>query len=437
MSFEWRIWALAITASLCAHAGFLGLFFSGQEDAATIAGGQPVEIAVLGDAFADSIMAGDPSEAEQSPIPEEIVPEIEREVTPPTETPVIENDPVPAEPLSTPVETAQEVEQEVAPPDTPEESSPPVPDLAQETKSEAESQPESTDIAAEPPASASVLPQPSAQEPAVVQETEASVVPAEIIPTSENAALVEETEIPDLAPIETIVALTTSIPIPTVRPETVEEILPKPSPKVTVKPKPRAKPKPVVKKPRPKKPKKSRAAKPVKKKQPSAKQRAQKRAKAQALAKALERAKKQRAVKKARALAKKKKARGNKGKSKRNTRRGVETGKKKRAAKRGGKSNRRAKAAGNGSISNYRGKLRRKINRRFRPGRIRGAKRDVVVRFVVSKSGRVKSVAISRSSGSGKLDAAAIRAVRSSSPFPPLPGGRSSLTVTVPMNVRG
>jgi len=155
-------------------------------------------------------------------------------------------------------------------------------------------------------------------------------------------------------------------------------------------------------------------------------------------AKKKQRAKRKRPKSKRQKLAKKKS--GQKGKAKTRKRRGSPNGQKKqRASKRKNTSQRTASASGNASISNYKGKLRRKINRRFRPGRIRGAKRDVIIRFVVSRNGRLSSVRLARSSGSSRLDSAALKAVRRAAPFGVFPRGykRSSLTVTVPMNVRG
>ncbi len=53
-----------------------------------------------------------------------------------------------------------------------------------------------------------------------------------------------------------------------------------------------------------------------------------------------------------------------------------------------------------------------------RRGRVEGT---AVVRFVLVRSGAVQEVSVARSSGSGLLDGAALRAVRSAGGFPPLP----------------
>lgn len=141
---------------------------------------------------------------------------------------------------------------------------------------------------------------------------------------------------------------------------------------------------------------------------------------------------------KKRVQAKRKSSSGNEGKSSRNAKRGSASGQRKAKSTRSGQKARTARASGNASITNYRGKLRSRIMRRFRPGRARGARRDVLVAFTVGRNGRIGSVRIARSSGSRSLDAAALRAVRRASPFPPLPSsyGRARLSVTVPMNVR-
>jgi TonB family protein len=52
-----------------------------------------------------------------------------------------------------------------------------------------------------------------------------------------------------------------------------------------------------------------------------------------------------------------------------------------------------------------------------------GADIAVVVYFRIERSGNLRDARISKSSGSGIFDRAALRAVLESSPLPPLPGG--------------
>lgn len=70
-----------------------------------------------------------------------------------------------------------------------------------------------------------------------------------------------------------------------------------------------------------------------------------------------------------------------------------------------------------------------------RRGRMEGT---VVVRFVLVRSGVVREAAVIRSSGSGLLDAAALRAVRSAGGFPPVPAeiAGSDITMEVPLIFR-
>lgn len=127
-------------------------------------------------------------------------------------------------------------------------------------------------------------------------------------------------------------------------------------------------------------------------------------------------------------------ASGNGGKNKSNVKKGTSSGKAEKgsigSSKRGN-----SKSAGNANITNYKGKVRRKIARKFNP-RTRPAKRDAVVSFSISKNGSAQSIRLARSSGNAKLDRAALSAVKSASPFPSLPSGKSKLAFHVPLNAR-
>ncbi|SDG54119.1 energy transducer TonB family protein [Alloyangia pacifica] len=89
-----------------------------------------------------------------------------------------------------------------------------------------------------------------------------------------------------------------------------------------------------------------------------------------------------------------------------------------------------AREAGNAAASNYPGQVMRKLSRVPRPRvNARGA---AVIAFRVSGSGGLAGVSVARSSGSAALDQAALRVVRSASPFPAPPSGaQTSFTVQI------
>lgn len=104
------------------------------------------------------------------------------------------------------------------------------------------------------------------------------------------------------------------------------------------------------------------------------------------------------------------------------------------------KSKGKASSVGNASVSNYPGKVLAKLRRSLRGiprSAISRARNDVQVSFVVSASGEVGSVRISRSSGSPELDSAALAVVRRAAPFPPIPpeAGRSNWQFTLPLGL--
>ncbi|HEV7306841.1 TonB family protein [Ensifer sp.] len=99
-----------------------------------------------------------------------------------------------------------------------------------------------------------------------------------------------------------------------------------------------------------------------------------------------------------------------------------------------------AAVIGNAGVENYKGKVRSKVQRVFlRKSRgIRsGEGSAATVAFVVAANGGLASVNLVRSSGSDRLDKAAIDSVRSAAPFAAIPAGsgRSSWSFTVPMSV--
>jgi protein TonB len=95
----------------------------------------------------------------------------------------------------------------------------------------------------------------------------------------------------------------------------------------------------------------------------------------------------------------------------------------------------RTSQAGAGAVSGYGARVRARIlaNRPSASGVGRA-----VVTFGVASSGGLRFVRLARSSGDGRLDQAALAAVRRSSPFPPPPAGASSaqLTFTIGLSFR-
>ncbi|MGO4624075.1 energy transducer TonB [Ensifer sp. 2YAB10] len=101
---------------------------------------------------------------------------------------------------------------------------------------------------------------------------------------------------------------------------------------------------------------------------------------------------------------------------------------------------RAASVIGSAGEENYKGKVRSKVQRVFlRKSRSirRGEGNTVTVAFVVSANGSLASVNLVRSSGSDRLDKAAVDSVRSAAPFAAIPAGsgRSSWSFSVPMSV--
>ena len=77
--------------------------------------------------------------------------------------------------------------------------------------------------------------------------------------------------------------------------------------------------------------------------------------------------------------------------------------------------------AGNAALSNYPGQVMRKLSRAPRPRvGVRGA---ATVAFTVAANGRIETIGLAASSGSAKLDEAALRLVRRAGPFPKPPAG--------------
>ena len=91
------------------------------------------------------------------------------------------------------------------------------------------------------------------------------------------------------------------------------------------------------------------------------------------------------------------------------------------AARQGRDTTSRSEAQGNAAASNYPGAVMRHLARVARPrSDARGA---ALVQFAIATGGRLASVSVARSSGSTRLDRAALTVIRRAAPFPPPPQG--------------
>lgn len=369
-------WGTALFVSAAIHASAAGWFYQ-SEDETNIAGGSPVEISLLGDAFQNETAAGGPSQMVE-PTEPEVVTETsdelaEAEIVKPTTAPTMV-DPVTTATINPDV--VKVVETKIL--------------MAQANETEPVQQTPSELIAfaeAEP-----------------MELLTAEIQLADInIASLQPVLLSEKTIIPPLLEMEPVtVKPETPVTPDEVTPEnseaetaspTIEKIEPL-EPELTVKPERKKVPK-----------KKKISKKPVKKKK----------------------------------KARKKTGAGSGGKGKKNTRAGDSEGSKtaKKNATRKSKGKKSSKS-GNASVSNYKGKVRRKVKRSFhRPRGGAKSRKDAVVRFVLSSSGSVRSVRLVRSSGSKKLDQAALSAVRRAAPFPKPPGNLrgGSLNFTLPFRL--
>jgi len=105
------------------------------------------------------------------------------------------------------------------------------------------------------------------------------------------------------------------------------------------------------------------------------------------------------------------------------------------ATKRRGARQRRPSASP-GQVRRYAGLVRARIARN-RPSS-RGRRGTAIVRFAISRSGRLRYARLARSSGDRTLDRAALASVRRASPFPRPPRGMSArqLTFSIPFRFR-
>jgi len=434
-------WSAAISLSLAAHIGAAG-FFLDLPDTVQIAGGAPVEIAVLGNAFESEIAAGrpgetvtpvepvkrkqqrEPAESDKAEAPQAnrfspraeaalqphqpLAPEAAQQTVlqtapaeprrassaPPAETAPAEADR--ADPIAAPVETAPAEPQPATAaavlavaPATPStlaiEAVAPVADLA-------------AAVAAKQPDS---IPATESRPVAAANTVRAQSAPNRMTPPTQPkmAALAPHTPSearldPTSAERQTPIVDTPPIPIAKAIPQAQERSKAKPRKTEHAKPK-----------------KTRKTRKTTQRKKPPAPERRQAKG-------------------------------GSGGKGKQDARRGVAKGRDapdRKATSRSGKT--AANGAGNAAVSNYPGKIVRKLRRSLRypaEARRNGIRGEVHVAFVVSKSGGAGSVRIVRSSGSPVLDRAALDTVRRAAPFPAIPpaAGRSRWAFTVPLAFR-
>ncbi len=90
----------------------------------------------------------------------------------------------------------------------------------------------------------------------------------------------------------------------------------------------------------------------------------------------------------------------------------------------------RSTASGNAAVSNYPGKVMQRIARVRRP-RV-GSRGAAVIRFSISANGALARVSVARSSGSARLDRAALQVVQRAAPFPkPPPGAQRNFNIRI------
>jgi protein TonB len=368
-------WLVAIAASVALHGAAAALILAGRgDDEVMVAGGAPVSVAILGNAFEDGLAAGsresevaalaeiaETAEAAQPVEPAAAEPEILAEVSAvepsqaqsPLAAPATTQEPAPAEAVTAPSSTATEIAPDVPP------SIAAVPVEAIEAE-EAEAQPDRpAAIAAEPPDE--------------TREPDAPVV-AETV-EAEPAEAVEDVPEDPLHPANVLASLE-AVPTPSARPDY----------------------------------------------QPPARQ-------AEAPRQERTREQPQRQARR--------EAAGSGGNAQADTRRGSPDGQAQGSSAASG-SGQQASAAGNAAVSNYPGQVVSRLRRALRyPGearreRLRG---EVHVSFSVSANGGVASARVVRSSGHQVLDQAALETIRRAAPFPAIPAaaGRRSWDFTVPL----
>lgn len=420
-----RKWRYALLASCIFHAAVAMFFVGAVNDEVLLEGAEQAGIMMQGGAPEDQVSAGDI--AELSDVTNVTL------ISMLDATPVatVEAQVVPVEDVTASVETAEAVTAvtDVVQPVVEQTAEPVV-------ESTAEPVAEQT---AEPATATPIEPVPETATPADASATVTQTSPAE--PATESP-----TALAYAAPAPEVFAADTLEPVED------DNVVQKPSETVTAEPAESAEVAPTQTKdvvpaeadPEPAKPQPPKPApKPIEKKaeMPIEKKPAPKKAEAkpEPRKKAEPRPAKTAAVAKPEKPAPKKNQKaGNGGQSQGDAKRGVADGEAKGTTT--AKSKGKASSVGNAAVSNYPGKVLAKLRRSLRGiprSAISRARNDVQVSFVVSASGGVGSVRISRSSGSPELDSAALAVVRRAAPFPPIPpeAGRLSWQFTLPLGL--
>lgn len=100
----------------------------------------------------------------------------------------------------------------------------------------------------------------------------------------------------------------------------------------------------------------------------------------------------------------------------------------------GGAKGQRKNRAGAAERANYHGRIQSHLARHKRRAAGRGR---AIIRFSISRSGRVTTVRLVKRSGNAAVDQAALAMVRRASPFPPIPPGlKPGMSFTVPVHYR-
>jgi len=99
----------------------------------------------------------------------------------------------------------------------------------------------------------------------------------------------------------------------------------------------------------------------------------------------------------------------------------------------GGAKGKQSRVAGRAVLSNYRGRVQSHLARYKRAAR-HGMRGRAIISFKLSRSGRVMTVRLVRSSGNKAIDRASLSMVKRASPFPAIPrGGPTSMRFSVPV----
>jgi len=385
MIAELTKWGSALIASVLIHGLATGWFFNKSSDDTKIEGGAPVQISMLGDAFQNEIVAGQP---------DELVAQVDVEVEQSSTELVKEND--------SKIDRSEPVEQKVVHTTKSKNSiaAQSIPVRPQKAGSE-NIKPLSTLSSATPARNIKVEPvtQVSKIKSARTEVIKPDIhtgVQSEIIELSEHKDILSSHEVePEILNANTHVSRKSNIenskvddesietPIQTVevKPDTVVASVRTPDKiekalesKQVIAPEIFDKIEPVINHEKPTQPDANEIS-PVK----TEKQKA-KRPDKKANRKINKKPKRKKTIS------------GSRGKSKQNARAGNLKGSlQQKNALTGKKSNRKFSNAGNSKVSNYKGKIRQKVKRRFRPPRGSAkSKKDAVVRFVVSSSGGLK-----------------------------------------------